>query len=407
MCIYARPWLLTACLPLAAISIAYSQTSSPDRQPARTTASQPAPLITAETPPPRDLRPTPEDVVGSSDAGTTGGRRDRDVLMSNADATGANRTDDGSVSRALRKLHRIPRRSSANDEAADEAARASEKAGASHGQAVVPARGDAPPAIEPRMGMQHADAIHESVSSVPVGDDLRQPPGDGYIVPGPDGEAVVVPREDLHIYHHPDVEYREEGPYFSPYDPRVGYYRFGFYDGSLRHDRTKFRARAHARTESILSSANIQLHRGLEAFRAGEYRAAAKQFKLAAELNQGDPASRLYATHALFAIGRYTEAVKYLRRALSLEPRIALLTFDIRDDYGEPSDFERHLSSLRRALRIAPANMDRLALLGYVLNYTDRPDEAYEVLAKARQIDHRDRLVQQLHESTHPPDGVE
>ncbi|MBI4581976.1 MAG: hypothetical protein HY718_19920, partial [Planctomycetes bacterium] len=179
------------------------------------------------------------------------------------------------------------------------------------------------------------------------------------------------------------------------------YFRFGFLEG---YDRGRWERTSSERVESVLSHAGTHMSRGLAAFRAGQYREATKYFKLAADENQGDPAVRLYATHALFAIGRYQEGVEYLRRAFSLEPRIALLTYDLREDYGRKTDFTEQLDALDAAAKASPGNMDRLVLLGYVLNYSGQIDRAYEVLAKARKIDANDKLVKLLYEATNPPD---
>jgi len=202
--------------------------------------------------------------------------------------------------------------------------------------------------------------------------------------------------------------------YFEGRPSRYGYGRYDFGDGYagswFRHGFMKgyntgqFDKTATERQERVLTHAHGHLERGLECFREGKYREAADAFKLAAESNQGDPAARLYAAHALFTTGQYREAVKYLRRAFELQPKIALLDFDIRDDYGRKADFDQHLQALETASRQAPDNIDRLITLGYVRYYTHQRDNAYEALAKAAKLDTRDRLVQRLIENCHVPD---
>ncbi len=325
---------------------------------------------------------------------------------------------DGTVTRALMRLYRIPR-SPSNAGAAENAGAArpgvdphminrTPRARAGTGTHSDPSKGNnttggatRQSTNEPRMGTQHSDAIRESVSSVPIGDDLRQPAGDGHIVENPNHGPVVARQESLTAERwSPTVDYPGDDAAYTPGD----YYRFGFYDRRGTYDRSRFRAEGEARRQSVLSHAGTQMSRGLAAFRAGQYRTAVKYFKLTADTNQGDPASRIYAAHALFAIGRYAEAVEYLRRALSLEPRIAMLTYDVRDDYGRKTDFDTQLTDLQRAVQAAPADLNRLILLGYVLNYTDQPDGAYEALAKARKLNARDKLVQVLYDGTNPPD---
>ena len=49
---------------------------------------------------------------------------------------------------------------------------------------------------------------------------------------------------------------------------------------------------------------------------------------------------------SLFATGRYREAVKFLRSAFELQPRIAYLNYDMRKDYRRSDDFERQAAAL-------------------------------------------------------------
>jgi hypothetical protein len=352
----------------------------------------------------------------------------------------------GSVNRALTRLYRIPR--AQPRQFGQHPAAARESAGTAgvtprrSGTAATPAgRGEAPrPAAtsdQNRMGYQHADAIRNSASELPVGDDLHRPPGDGTIVPAVPGGPAIPREASLTAYGwgpYPDPYYsgncfnRSRLPsskrdwvdyrYFGGQPSRYGYgrysgtygiddggageyFRFGFMEG---YDRGRFDQQADARTESVLAHSGNHMSRGLAAFRSGQYREAAKYFKLASDMNQGDPSAMIYTAHALFAIGRYQEGTVYLRKAFTLEPRIAMLTYDMRDDYGKKADFDEQLAALRSASHTAPSNLDRLALLGYVLNYSGKPDEAYRVLGQARRIESGDKLVRLLYESTNPPD---
>jgi hypothetical protein len=163
---------------------------------------------------------------------------------------------------------------------------------------------------------------------------------------------------------------------------------------------------AEARTESLLRSGLTSRDRGLAAFREGRYREAADAFRLACETNQGDPAAQLYAGHALFAIGRYHDGAKYLRRALELQPKITFLTYDMRDDYRDRAEFERQFAALEEALRIAPRDEDRLFMMGYVLYYGGQRDRAYEAFARLLRVDPRDGVAARLMEACQPPDVV-
>ncbi len=126
---------------------------------------------------------------------------------------------------------------------------------------------------------------------------------------------------------------------------------------------------------------------GLKDFWYGRYESAAANFLLAGALNQGDPASRLHAGQALFAIGKYTEALAQIRRAFELQPRIAILTFDLRRDYGEPREFDQQLEALAKTIRKDPSRTDDWILLAYMRYFTDRRDRARELLRKLKQYE--------------------
>ena len=285
-----------------------------------------------------------------------------------------------------------------------------------------------------RLGLQHLDAIRHSVSSVPIGDDIR-----GAVPAGndpqraqaddPDGSEpiqsmssyLVSPyyyeRRGSRLPEHKQewTDYRyfdgQPGRYgYGRYTGEVpddsiagGYFRFGFNEG---YDRGRMDAVGTERTQRLLARANTHLSRGLQFFYEGRYREAADAFKLAAETNQGDPAARIYAAHALFGTGQYKEAVEILRRAFELEPDLIYLNYDMREDYGKRADFDRHLEGLEKAQQAFPRNLDRLILLGYVRCYSHQRDKAYEPLVKARKLDQRDELVARLLKASQPPDVV-
>jgi tetratricopeptide (TPR) repeat protein len=186
-------------------------------------------------------------------------------------------------------------------------------------------------------------------------------------------------------------------------DPGRDIYRFGFREGYYLGRHTRI---SRERDEHLGEQAASHLDLGLKRFRNGQYRAAADAFKLSAETDQGDPIARVYAAHALFASGRYQEAMTYLKRAFALQPKIAYLHYDMRDDYGSKADFDAHLEALREALDLSPDNMDRLMLLGYVLYYSNERASAFGPLSKARVRNPDDRFVTLLLENCRPPDVV-
>ncbi len=138
------------------------------------------------------------------------------------------------------------------------------------------------------------------------------------------------------------------------------------------------------------------MSRGKGAFEAGDYALAARQFLLATTLDQGDPASRLAAAHALVALGTFEPAVRLVRRAFELEPRLVYLPLQIQGAYGNPKHFALHLTALREAARNDENNPDIWFLLGYFGYYSDHMADAADALEHAATLQPTDKLIQQL-----------
>lgn len=137
--------------------------------------------------------------------------------------------------------------------------------------------------------------------------------------------------------------------------------------------------------------------RGKDAFEDGDYGLAARQFLLATTLNQGDPASRLAAAHALVAMGTYEPAVRLLRRAFELQPSLVYLPLQIRGAYGNPDHYALHLTALRKAAQSDPNNPGIWFLLGYFGYYSNDMAEAADALGRAAKLLPNDGLIQQLY----------
>lgn len=180
-----------------------------------------------------------------------------------------------------------------------------------------------------------------------------------------------------------------------------GNYRFGFMQG---YDYGRFEGEADTRSTSLMAHASVQLDRGVKLFHQGQYQQAADTFQLASETDQGDPISRIYAGHSLFALGRYRDAARNIRRAYELQPRIAYLTYDIRGDYDDPGRFEQQLNELGKALDLAPRDPDRLFLMGYVHYYIGQRSASYRFFSRLLEIDKSDAIAERLMRNSQPPD---
>ncbi len=195
------------------------------------------------------------------------------------------------------------------------------------------------------------------------------------------------------------------GPYYN-YHPDDGWgdaYRFGFTSG---YNYWRFQKNATEQQETVMVHALDAMDKGLKLFKAGNYRQAIDAFKLAAETNQGDPAARIYAAHSLFATGRYREAMPFLTRAFELQPKLVLLDYDMRGDYGRRADFDNQVRALESALQQSPTSVERLIMLGYVRFYSGQKDTAYEPLTKAKLLDPANSVPDRLLPHCQPPDVV-
>lgn len=198
----------------------------------------------------------------------------------------------------------------------------------------------------------------------------------------------------VHPYAYSDPG-RLVAPYLSNRDLRE---RASIPYDAVRHDAQEYHYLNSVirRDESLLRRNSMMVQAGLESFAAGQYERAAVSFLGGADANQGDAASRIFAGHALFALGRYDEAAKLIRRALELQPLLSTANYDIRDDYGRQGDFDRHNAALEQYVAAHPRDAAGHVVLGYVRYYSTGPGSAYDPLVRARRLDPHNELVEKL-----------
>lgn len=195
----------------------------------------------------------------------------------------------------------------------------------------------------------------------------------------------------------------------TPYAPRRGYgYGYGYgqpyiYDtegayrqGRYDSDHEYLWYIASERAGRLLNQYAVQFDEGLLNFRDGRYQRAAINMLGAAEKNHPNAASRLHAGHALFALGRYAEAVRLIARAFELRPSLPYRPYDIRDEYGTKSDFDGHLSALKSFVEQRPDDAAGRTLLGYISFYTDDFTAAYTHLQRAAELAPSDLFIPKL-----------
>lgn len=169
-------------------------------------------------------------------------------------------------------------------------------------------------------------------------------------------------------------------------------YNQGRYDA--RHDYLWHLAQQ--RAGRLLNQYAQMFDEGLEAFYEGRYDRAAINLIGAADKNQASAGARLHAGHALFALGRYDDAMIHIARAFELSPGLAHKTYDIREEYGDLGHFEAHFANLQRFAATHPNSEAAQCLLGYVTFYTGNPGGAYPALARAARLNPRSYFIPKL-----------
>jgi tetratricopeptide (TPR) repeat protein len=159
------------------------------------------------------------------------------------------------------------------------------------------------------------------------------------------------------------------------------------------------------RKQQLLDAAGRATQEGVEHLRAGEYRDAVVSLTRAADLDQGDPACRIYLTLARVALGHDDDAAKVLRRALDLQQRLVAMTLGLERYYPHEEDFAMQVDALaQRVAGAADAGAGDYFLLGFMEFQCGWLDEAYAAFCRAERQRPKDRLIQTYLDITRPPD---
>ncbi len=153
---------------------------------------------------------------------------------------------------------------------------------------------------------------------------------------------------------------------------------------------------ASQRAGRLLNQSAAQFDEALRFFREGNYEQALVNMLGAAELNHDSAAPRLHAAHAMFALGRYREAVPMLERAFELSPSLAYKTYDIREEYGTRQDFDEHAAALNDYVLEHPKDAGGLTILGYITYFTRGPGAADPILRRAAKLDPKSFFIPKL-----------
>jgi tetratricopeptide (TPR) repeat protein len=127
---------------------------------------------------------------------------------------------------------------------------------------------------------------------------------------------------------------------------------------------------------------------GRKAFADGQYGRALELFRKALEITPAEPSAHYLVSQALFALGKYREAVAAIAAGMTLRADWPEARFVSRDLYWKtPATFDEHLNALRQAVAGFPDDAGLLFLLGHQLWFDGKQDEARALIAKAREID--------------------
>ncbi|MEW6252799.1 MAG: hypothetical protein AB1716_19355, partial [Planctomycetota bacterium] len=138
------------------------------------------------------------------------------------------------------------------------------------------------------------------------------------------------------------------------------------------------------RENRLLNRAEQAVYDGLAALRGGDYRQALLDFTLAADLNHGDPVSRIHLAQAQVALGHDTEAARALRRALELQPRLVPMRLSLDQYYAQPTAYDAQVEALADRIASKPAvPADHYVLLGFLEFQRGHDVQAYTAFRQA------------------------
>jgi tetratricopeptide (TPR) repeat protein len=204
---------------------------------------------------------------------------------------------------------------------------------------------------------------------------------------GGDWYAWPYTRRDAQRIDRHDVRAEELGlpiPLFwSQYDR-------GFVDGVQYGDEIR---RIWTRDAALASKHDALMQEGLADFKHGRYEEAAWHFAAAADVQQGDAASRLLAGQAWLAAGEYAEAARHIRRGIELQPQIAGLPLNLRHEYGIPADFDAQVADLAAEAQAQQTSAELWWLLGYEQFFSGDRAAARASFRRAYSLNPRDPLV--------------
>ncbi len=157
-----------------------------------------------------------------------------------------------------------------------------------------------------------------------------------------------------------------------------------------------------ARRDRLQAAHALALDDGLSHLAAGSYREAAIALTRAARLDQSDPACRIHLAQAQLALRHYRDAGATLRRALELQPELALYPLGLERVYGDPAALDAQVATLASHVSSGRPGVDELYLLGFMEFQRGNDAAAHAALVRVAQALPRDQAAAQMRDLSQP-----
>ena len=140
--------------------------------------------------------------------------------------------------------------------------------------------------------------------------------------------------------------------------------------------------------EDPATAAGLLIANGVAAFAGGEYGLAAQRFRQAARTDRTSARARFLLAQALFALGKYREAVAAIHEGMDLDLNWPRSPFRPRFDLykGQEAALAAQLQALKEALAGSPDNRWFLFLYAYQLWFDGRRADAVPFFERARAV---------------------
>jgi predicted Zn-dependent protease len=146
------------------------------------------------------------------------------------------------------------------------------------------------------------------------------------------------------------------------------------------------------------SSSTDFARQGERAFRDGEYKRAAREWRHAILDDTQNGTLVLMMSQALFQMGNFNEAAGAVQAGLQMLPRDKwnVVVANFRELYGDTQDYIDQLKELEKAVKEKPKEPGLRLLVGYHYLYLGYPAEAIRELKAGEELAKTDKAMKEL-----------